>query len=214
MGKVREYEGTEITILYDVARCFHAEECIHGAPGVFEKEARPWVRPDGEDPAKTAEVIQRCPTGALHYRAKDPSLDERAPVENTVTVTANGPLLAHADMEIHLPDGVLAETRAAFCRCGASANKPFCDDSHFRIGFSDPGPNASSNAGAGATAAGGKLSLSPVANGPLLAKGSVVIKNAAGEIAAVATQTAFCRCGASANKPFCDGSHKRIGFVG
>jgi CDGSH-type Zn-finger protein/uncharacterized Fe-S cluster protein YjdI len=214
MGKVREYEGKDITILYEVARCFHAEECIHGAPGVFEKDARPWVQPDGEDAAKTAEVIQRCPTGALHYHAKDQTLNEVPAAENTVSVTTDGPLLARGDMEINLADGVLVETRAAFCRCGASGNKPFCDDSHFRIGFSDPGPKASSDAVTGAAAGGGKLSFTPAPNGPLLAKGSVVIRNAAGGIAAIATQTAFCRCGASANKPFCDGSHKRIGFVG
>jgi CDGSH-type Zn-finger protein/uncharacterized Fe-S cluster protein YjdI len=213
MSKVREYDGKDITILYEVARCFHAEECIHGAPGVFEKDARPWVRPDGEAAAITAEVILRCPTGALHYRAKDEALNEKASTENTVTVTANGPLLARGDMEINLAEGVLEETRAAFCRCGGSGNKPFCDDSHFRIGFNDPGPSALVGE-AGADAAGGKLSFTPAPNGPLLAKGNVIIKNAAGEVAAVATQTAFCRCGGSANKPFCDGSHKRIGFVG
>lgn len=212
MSKVREYEDKDITILYDVARCFHAEECIHGAPGVFQKDARPWVSPDGEDAAKTAEVIGRCPTGALHYRAKDESLNEKPDAENTVTVTANGPLLARGDMEINQPDGALRETRAAFCRCGASANKPFCDDSHYRIGFTDPGPAAS--AAAAATAANGTLTVTPAPNGPLLIKGNVIVRNAAGETAAIVTQAAFCRCGASANKPFCDGSHKRIGFTG
>ncbi|MGC1297909.1 MAG: CDGSH iron-sulfur domain-containing protein [Alloacidobacterium sp.] len=213
MGKIRAYEGKDITILYDVARCFHAEECIHGAPGVFRKDARPWVHADGEDPSQTAEIIQRCPTGALHYRAKDEAFNERPHAENIVTVTANGPLLAHGDMEINLPDGPLQETRAAFCRCGASANKPFCDDSHSRIGFSDSGPNASA-AATDANASGGKLALTPAPNGPLLAKGKAIIKNAAGETASILNQTAFCRCGASANKPFCDGSHQRIGFVG
>jgi CDGSH-type Zn-finger protein/uncharacterized Fe-S cluster protein YjdI len=198
MGKIRAYEGKDITILYDVARCFHAEECIHGAPGVFRKDARPWVHADGEDPSQTAEIIQRCPTGALHYRAKDEAFNERPHAENIVTVTANGPL---------------QETRAAFCRCGASANKPFCDDSHSRIGFSDSGPNASA-AATDANASGGKLALTPAPNGPLLAKGKVIIKNASGETVSILNQTAFCRCGASANKPFCDGSHQRIGFVG
>src|SRR5215469_18973751 len=140
MGKVREYAGKEITILYEVARCFHAEECIHGAPDVFQKEGRPWVHPDGEAAALTAEVILRCPTGALHYRAANAVLDEVPQAENVITVMANGPLIARGEMEIALPEGELKETRAAFCRCGASGNKPFCDDSHVRIGFKDPGP--------------------------------------------------------------------------
>lgn len=212
MSKIREYEGQGITILYDVARCYHAEECIHGAPGVFRKDARPWVSPDGEDASRTAEVILRCPTGALHYRAKDATLNEKPDAENTVTVSANGPLLARGDMEINLSDGALSETRAAFCRCGASANKPFCDDSHYRIGFTDPGP-AACDAVTGA-AQNGTLIVTPAPNGPLLVKGNLIVRNAAGETTSIGTQTAFCRCGASANKPFCDGSHKRIGFTG
>ena len=212
MGKVREYAGKDITILYDVARCFHAEECIHGAPGVFQKDARPWVHPDGEDAAITAEVILRCPTGALHYRATNAALDEVPQAENVVTVTENGPLLARGDMEIALPEAPLRETRAAFCRCGASGNKPFCDDSHQRIGFTDPGPKAGD--GAGNSATGGVLKINPATNGPLLVSGNLTLKNQAGELVARIERTAFCRCGASANKPYCDGSHQRIGFVG
>ncbi|HEX3436426.1 MAG TPA: CDGSH iron-sulfur domain-containing protein [Pseudacidobacterium sp.] len=213
MSKIREYQGSDISILYDVARCFHAEECIHGAPGVFQKDARPWVNPEGDSPARTATVIQRCPTGALHYRAKDAALNEKPDAENIVTITANGPVLVRGDLEIALADGVLTETRAAFCRCGASANKPFCDDSHYRIGFTDQGPKTYETA-ANSVQSGGKLSFTPAQNGPLLATGNVTIKNSSGETVALMEKTAFCRCGASANKPFCDGSHKRVGFLG
>lgn len=212
MGKIREYEGKDITILYDVARCYHATECIHGAPAVFKKDARPWVHPDGEDAAKTAQIIQRCPTGALHYRPKDASLNETPQPENVVTVTEDGPLLARGDFEIALSDGTLRETRAAFCRCGASANKPFCDASHMKIGFHEPGPEAANATGSSVST--GIVKFNPARNGPLLASGSLTVRNAVGETAAQLQQTAFCRCGASANKPFCDGSHQGIAFVG
>ena len=51
-------------------------------------------------------------------------------------------------------------------------------------------------------------------NGPLLVKGIVKIKTASGEVHRSSKSTALCRCGASSNKPFCDGTHKKIGFKG
>lgn len=51
------------------------------------------------------------------------------------------------------------------------------------------------------------------ANGPYLVEG-VEIVNSQGELYQyeAGKPTALCRCGASANKPFCDGSHAKIGF--
>ena len=51
----------------------------------------------------------------------------------------NGPLFLRGDLSIHTADGLLRETRAALCRCGSSENKPLCDGSHRRSGFSAPG---------------------------------------------------------------------------
>ena len=51
-------------------------------------------------------------------------------------VTPGGPLVLHGDVDVVHPDGG-TETRtgrSAFCRCGASANKPWCDGSHRRVG--------------------------------------------------------------------------------
>jgi CDGSH-type Zn-finger protein len=44
--------------------------------------------------------------------------------------------------------------------------------------------------------------------------GNVTIKDSNGTLTKKSNATAFCRCGASQNKPFCDGSHKKIGFTG
>jgi CDGSH-type Zn-finger protein len=49
-------------------------------------------------------------------------------------------------------------------------------------------------------------------NGPLWVRGGVHIVGADGEPYEVRNRVTLCRCGASRNKPFCDGSHKRIGF--
>jgi len=49
-------------------------------------------------------------------------------------------------------------------------------------------------------------------NGPLLIQGDVTLVNSAGEVIDRGGRVAFCRCGQSANKPFCDASHKAAGF--
>jgi uncharacterized Fe-S cluster protein YjdI len=51
-------------------------------------------------------------------------------------------------------------------------------------------------------------------DGPLLVQGTVTLKRADGTTETKEGSTALCRCGASKNKPFCDGSHKAVGFVG
>ncbi|HUN92154.1 MAG TPA: CDGSH iron-sulfur domain-containing protein [Burkholderiaceae bacterium] len=54
--------------------------------------------------------------------------------------------------------------------------------------------------------------MEQLANGPLHVKGSLEIVSGTGRTIARATEAWLCRCGQSANKPYCDGSHKRVGF--
>jgi uncharacterized Fe-S cluster protein YjdI len=51
-------------------------------------------------------------------------------------------------------------------------------------------------------------------NGPLKIKGNLQVQLASGEIVTKEGTTGFCRCGVSENKPFCDGSHRKIDFIG
>jgi CDGSH-type Zn-finger protein/uncharacterized Fe-S cluster protein YjdI len=209
----KRYEGRDIEVTYELKRCIHASECVHGLPAVFDRDGRPWVQPDAADAQQLAQVIERCPTGALRYVRKDGQAETAAAV-NTVCPTPDGPL--HARGAITLRDGtgaVLAtELRAALCRCGGSANKPYCDDSHYNLGFSDPGAVAAPAAGESSAAA-GPLQITVSTNGPLRLEGPVRVE-ARGGAAYQVIKVALCRCGGSANKPYCDGSHKRIGFVG
>lgn len=64
---MKHYEGEQIEVTYDTARCLHAAECVRGLPAVFDTTKRPWVNPDAVDGDQLAAVIRRCPTGALHY---------------------------------------------------------------------------------------------------------------------------------------------------
>ena len=111
--------------------------CVRGLPKVFDPEARPWVVVDAADADAVAVAIESCPTGALHYRRLDGGRQEEPPTETTVEPRPNGPLFVRGPVRIVDPDGRLIreDTRVALCRCGASENKPFCDGSHRRIGF-------------------------------------------------------------------------------
>jgi CDGSH-type Zn-finger protein len=100
--------------------------------------------------------------------------------------------------------------RAALCRCGRSSNKPFCDNSHLEAGFQDYG--SVGEGGPGLAAIGGPLTVKPLTDGPLLVNGNLTIHAGSGRVAWQGAQVALCRCGASKNKPFCDGSHKAAGF--
>jgi uncharacterized Fe-S cluster protein YjdI len=120
----KRYAGRGIEVTYDTARCLHAAECIRGMPSVFDTSKRPWIAPDEGDPEALAAVIRRCPTGALHYtlRAGEP---EEPRVPTRIRLPKDGPMLIDGDLEL---EG-RRESRAALCRCGQSANQPYCDRS-------------------------------------------------------------------------------------
>ena len=54
--------------------------------------------------------------------------------------------------------------------------------------------------------------INPRLNGPLYVRGHVRIMGSGGSLIREDTRVALCRCGHSENKPFCDGSHRRVGF--
>ena len=214
--KVHEYEGDRITVRYDVQRCIHAEECVHGLAQVFDPEKRPWIQPDQASADEVAEVILRCPTGALTFERLDGGVAEAVPDRNQIRVAADGPLYVQGDVEIAAAEGsgLTRETRVALCRCGGSANKPFCDNRHREIGFRDRGQVEAGRMGdRPEPEASGRLHITVAANGPLLLKGPVELRSADGAATARGSKGALCRCGASADQPFCDGSHQGTDFA-
>jgi CDGSH-type Zn-finger protein len=191
--------------------CIHVGECGRAHGELFIGGRQPWCQPDLADTAEVVEVVGRCPTGALSYLRQDGE-SEQAADANTIVVSNNGPLYLRGELLI---DGAADDMpgalfRAALCRCGQSGNKPFCDNSHESAGFVDRG--AIGDAGPGLDESGGPLEVKRAKNGPLLVKGNVELVAASGRVAWRGTNTALCRCGASSNKPFCDGSHREAGF--
>jgi len=215
-AKIHEYAGDKIIVRYDVKRCIHAEECVHGLPVVFKRNERRWIQPEGATADEIAAVVMRCPTGALHFERNDEGRPETISDENVIRVSPNGPLYIHGDIVLTSPDGsiILEDTRVALCRCGASKNKPFCDNSHLDISFPDEGIAAKGSTALAETVATSRqpLRITPSSNASLQLKGTMEIMNAAGDVIFRGKEAFLCRCGGSKNKPFCDGSHSRVGF--
>lgn len=205
----RYVEGETIDIGFDGKRCIHSRNCVLGHPGVFEPNAPgEWLHPDAASAETIAAFAESCPSGALTYRRKDGGAGETSPVVNTVRLRENGPLAVHAELEIN------GETmlRATLCRCGASQNKPFCDNSHIAAGFATTGEPATKESAA-LEARNGPVKVTPQPNGCLRVEGNLEIVSGTGRTVERTTKAFLCRCGQSKNKPFCDGSHKLAGFV-
>lgn len=205
----KTYRGEGMTVQFDAQRCIHAAECVRRLPAVFDTQKRPWVQPANAENDAVAEVVMRCPTGALQFARQDGGEEEPTPQENSLTPVANGPLYVSGDVVLQLDGDVQHETRVALCRCGGSSNMPFCDNSHRELGFEG---SVDFDGVIDSAETNGPLTITPLADGPNLLQGGYVIKNDAGDVIHQAKSAALCRCGASANKPFCDGAHTQINF--
>jgi CDGSH-type Zn-finger protein/uncharacterized Fe-S cluster protein YjdI len=213
--KIQTFDGEDIQISYDLKRCIHARECVNGLPSVFNTKKKPWVQPDEASAEQIAEIIQKCPTGALQYEMKNDTESEKPPARNRIILQLNGPVYIHGDIEIQDADEttLLEDTRIALCRCGMSENKPLCDNTHKVIEFiadrfadTNNLPEADENNH-------GRIVLKLMKNGPALVEGTYTLESVDLKPHSSDKTIALCRCGGSSNKPFCDGTHKTIGFT-
>jgi len=158
----RDYAGDEIVVHWDSGICMHSARCFGALPSVFRPSEKPWVQLEAGGADAVAAAIDLCPSGALRYTrtspgaptdqleetpamTADPAMaDPAAPAPAKLTVYADGPNVLVGAVEIRNGAGELIKTveRVSLCRCGQSENKPFCDGSHKRVGFTDPGPTA------------------------------------------------------------------------
>jgi CDGSH-type Zn-finger protein/uncharacterized Fe-S cluster protein YjdI len=215
MAEPSRYASEAIVVVYDPGRCIHAAACVRGLRSVFDREQRPWVDADAAAAARIAEVVMRCPSGALTFERLDGGAEEPVPCRNMITVSPDGPLYLRGELEIETSDGVVATTRAALCRCGASERKPFCDGSHERIGFRHDGHfRLGTPIAPPASDADGPLRVRPSRRGPLLFRGVLELRSADLGTHARMQHPALCRCGRSGLKPFCDATHLDVGFDG
>ncbi len=139
----------------------------------------------------------------------------RPQMPNLLQPQVDGPLKVAGDIEILAADGKLIEktSEAWFCRCGRSSSKPFCDSTHSKIAFREPARVSSSYQPKTVEpgTAGPQLRVRLRANGPLRCIGEMRIEGTE-NTSWQGSQASLCRCGGSKNKPFCDGTHREIGF--
>jgi uncharacterized Fe-S cluster protein YjdI len=136
-GPSQTYANEAIEVQWEPRLCIHTQNCVRSLGEVFDAEARPWIRVDAADAERIAETVLTCPTGALHFRRLDGGPQEEPAVDTTIDPRPNGPLFLRGRIRIVDDAGatIREDTRVALCRCGASRNKPFCDGSHRKIGF-------------------------------------------------------------------------------
>jgi CDGSH-type Zn-finger protein/uncharacterized Fe-S cluster protein YjdI len=203
-------KGKDVDITFSGKLCIHSRFCVLGAPSVFKANTPgEWIFPDTMPAEKLVAVAEQCPSGAITYKRRDGKPDEQAPPVNVARIRENGPYAINAPMTLN---GVSIGFRATLCRCGASKNKPFCDGSHKDAGFAASGEPETRDSQPLAVRD-GALELTPFPNGPLGVSGNLEICSGTGRTVDRVMKASLCRCGASGNKPFCDGSHKRVGFV-
>jgi len=208
--RIEVAEGAAVTILFETKRCIHARFCVLQQPSVFKANVvGPWIAPDAATSAEgLVAVAQNCPSGAIGYRRRDGGPEEAAPPVNLIQVRENGPLAFRGALAI---DDAPIGYRATLCRCGRSQNKPFCDGAHRSANFAATGEPADGDV-TPLAARDGAVSIRPQRNGPLVVSGNLEVVSGTGRTIRKASALALCRCGASAAKPYCDGSHARVGF--
>lgn len=207
---MKPVESNELVVNFDGKKCIHARRCVLGLPKVFVPGAKGgWIFPDQASADEVTRVIDACPSGALTYTRKDGGAGERLAEVNTARLWQDGPVEYRGDLRI---TGDEPSKRAVLCRCGHSKNKPYCDNSHIEAGFEATGEGSSDADAQTLEVRDGGVTVTPAKDGPLVVEGNLEIIAASGRRLATRTKAFMCRCGASANKPYCDGSHKKIGF--
>lgn len=135
--ETREYSNGDLTVVWQAKKCMHSGICFAGLRQVFNPKRRPWVDLSQASTEQIRAQVKECPSGALSLKA-DTNVVAPALAERVVEVMPNGPLRVFGKVTVKRADGSCSEHDqvTAFCRCGASGNKPFCDGSHRKVGFS------------------------------------------------------------------------------
>ena len=141
MKRVQSYAAPGITVTFDPTVCIHSAVCLTTLPAVFDVQRRRWIRPEAASVAEVTAAIDRCPSGALKYvregGAEPPEESQVEAVKTTIQTSTNGPLHVQGDFRLVDESGnpIACADRVALCRCGSTANQPFCDGSHRRVRF-------------------------------------------------------------------------------
>ncbi len=203
--------GKDAEVRFHGNRCIHSRNCVLDRPDVFVPNVEgEWIHPENATAEEIAEIAHNCPSGAIQYRRlrrrQGGSAAEGQPGARARERAVRVPRRAcdRWRRERRLPPCAVPLRRLA-------ESKPFCDARHHESGFKATGE---ANKGDMETLAArdGALRITATKDGPLKVEGSLEIVSGTGTTLAKTSKTFLCRCGHSSNKPFCDGTHSKVGF--
>jgi uncharacterized Fe-S cluster protein YjdI len=143
---IKEYVTDDLIVYWNPKECSHAGKCWQSLPQVFKPAERPWITITAATPEEIIKAIDKCPTDALKYKlpegskvdpaiAKGPGsvgfkLKQPDPIQ--IKMVRSGPLIVNGSVQVIDPEGKIIKesNRVVLCRCGLSANPPFCDGAH------------------------------------------------------------------------------------
>ncbi len=116
--------------------CSHVAECGRRQKAAVDSSRTPWIVPDNAPADGLAEAVEACPSGALRLSPPGEAPQFSQSDLKGITVEKDGPYRVTGVPleEAQLAQGANPE-KYVLCRCGASKNKPFCDGSHYDIGW-------------------------------------------------------------------------------
>ncbi len=206
---IEAHETDDGTLYFDGKKCIHSRNCVLNRPDVFVPNVEgEWIHPERANADELHGLAENCPSGAIQFVEHGQPL--RKPLVNTLHIREDGPCALKAD--IHMDGEKEPQTRLTLCRCGASKNKPYCDGSHTDIGFTATGEPPLQDSKM-LEKRDGPVTVSAIKDGPLKVEGNLEICAGTGHTVNRTQQVFLCRCGASNNKPYCDGSHLQAGFT-
>lgn len=134
---IKRYQNGDFTVVWKPKLCIHAKICVKRLPEVYNPDEKPWIQAENASIEALKSQISECPSGALSYEIVGEKKLDSTNLETKIQVMTNGPLLVHGDLEVTETDKTVLKKNGttAFCRCGASSNKPYCDGTHNSIQF-------------------------------------------------------------------------------